>query len=49
MARSCPSSWVLIPMMISMVAWDRKFFSQKDLSQPSVRAFCQAYNTAREM
>lgn len=49
MARSCPSSWVLIPMMISTVAWDRTFFSQKDLSQPSLRAFCHANNTTREM
>lgn len=41
-ARSCPKSCVRIPTMISMVAWERKFFSQKALSQPSLRAFCHA-------
>lgn len=42
MARSCPNSWVRMPRIMFMVAWDRKFFSQKALSQPSLRAFCQA-------
>lgn len=41
-ARSCPSSCTLRPRISSIVAWDRKFFSQKLLSQPSLRAFCHA-------
>lgn len=43
MARSCPSNWTLRSNIISMVAWDRKFLSQNDLSHPSRRALCQAW------
>ena len=32
-----------MPMIISMVACERKFFSQKARSHPSLRAFCHAY------
>ena len=36
----------LMPTTISMQAADRKFFSQNDLSQPSVLAFCHICSTA---
>ncbi|TRY87941.1 hypothetical protein DNTS_005231 [Danionella cerebrum] len=48
-ARSCPRSCVLMPTMISMVACDRKFFSQNARSQPSLRAFCQACGNTLNM